>query len=240
MAAPLVVIVGPTTSGKSALAQELAQHRNGEIICADSRTIYTGMDIGTAKPSRQDRQLVPYHLLDLICPDQRFSVADFQQQARAALDDIAARGRLAIMVGGTGLYIDSVIFDYQFESGIKQDMILRPNTMVIGLRVARPTIKIRSAARLEAMLQAGLLQETRQLLRQYSDKLPGLYYHTLAQHLAGEISLNQAKQQCVQADINLAKRQMTWFKRNPYIHWLDMPEQAESLVGEFLQQSLLQ
>lgn len=111
---PLIVIVGPTASGKSDLAIKLAKKFNGEIICADSRTIYKGMDIGTAKPSRQDRAQVKHHLLDVVYPNQSFTAADFKRLAILAINDISARGKLPIMVGGSGLYVDSVLFDYRF------------------------------------------------------------------------------------------------------------------------------
>lgn len=112
--APLVVIVGETASGKSALALKLAEQFNGEIICADSWTVYKDFDIGTAKPGRLDRARVPHHLLDVANAHGGFSAVIFQQLAQSAIDAIHARGRLPIMVGGTGLYIDSVIFHYSF------------------------------------------------------------------------------------------------------------------------------
>lgn len=112
--APLMVITGPTASGKSRLALELAQRYGGEIICADSRTIYKGMDIGTAKPSIEDQARVPHHLLDIVEPGERFTVHDFQRQTRSVIDDIRARGRIPFLVGGTGLYIDSVVLNYNF------------------------------------------------------------------------------------------------------------------------------
>ncbi len=115
VAKPLLVIVGETGSGKSALAMELAGKFNGEIICADSRTVYKGMDIGTAKPSTADQERIPHHLLDVVAVDQHFTAADFKRLANEAIEDIRARGKLPIMVGGTGLYIDSVIFDYDFR-----------------------------------------------------------------------------------------------------------------------------
>lgn len=111
---PLIVITGPTASGKSGLALELAERYSGEIICADSRTVYRGMDIGTAKPSSEDRARVPHHLLDVAEPGERFTVHDFQRLARQAIDDIRKRGRIPFLVGGTGLYIDSVVLNYNF------------------------------------------------------------------------------------------------------------------------------
>ncbi|MBX6334433.1 tRNA (adenosine(37)-N6)-dimethylallyltransferase MiaA [Candidatus Saccharibacteria bacterium] len=109
---PLIVIVGQTASGKSALAMHLARRFGGEIVAADSRTVYRGMDIGTAKPTPQDRAMVPHHLIDVVNPDEPFNVADFQRLANAAIDDIVSRGKLPILVGGTGLYVDAVIYNF--------------------------------------------------------------------------------------------------------------------------------
>ena len=116
MTPPLVVIVGETASGKTALAIELARRFNGEIIAADSRTVYMGMDIGTAKPSMAERQGIPHFGLDVVEPGQHFSVYDFQQLAQSAIENTSSRGRLPIIVGGTGLYVDSVLYDFTFRS----------------------------------------------------------------------------------------------------------------------------
>jgi tRNA dimethylallyltransferase len=119
----LIVITGPTASGKTSLAIELAEQYGGEIICADSRTVYRGMDIGTAKPTKADQARVRHHLLDVANPDERFTAADFQRLARAAIADIRSRGKIPFVVGGTGLYIDGLILNYQF--GDKSDEALR-------------------------------------------------------------------------------------------------------------------
>lgn len=111
---PLVVIVGETASGKSALALQLAQHFNGGIINADSWSVYRGFDIGTAKPSAAEQAMVPHYLFDIADPAEGFSAAVFQRLARAAIAELHARGRLPILVGGTGLYIDSLLYDYGF------------------------------------------------------------------------------------------------------------------------------
>jgi tRNA dimethylallyltransferase len=112
--APLIVIVGETASGKSALAIKLAQQFNGEIIAADSWTVYKGFDIGTAKPTADDRKLTPHHLLDIADPNQGFSAALYKTLALETVEGISSRGKLPIMVGGTGLYVDSVLFNYGF------------------------------------------------------------------------------------------------------------------------------
>lgn len=112
--APLVVVVGETASGKSSLALELAERFNGEIICADSWSVYRHFDIGTAKPSQEEQARVRHHLLNVADPTEGFSAVEFQRLAHRAIDDITSRGKLPIMVGGTGLYVDSVIFNYSF------------------------------------------------------------------------------------------------------------------------------
>ena len=111
---PLIVIVGPTASGKTSLAIQLAKKYRGEIICADSRTVYRGMNIGTAKPSLGEQQGVPHWGLDLVDPGDSFSVSQFKDYACQKIKEVRSRGNIPFLVGGTGLYIDSVIFDFQF------------------------------------------------------------------------------------------------------------------------------
>jgi tRNA dimethylallyltransferase len=118
----LLAIVGPTASGKTALAIELAQRHGGEIICADSRTIYRGLNIGTAKPTLAEQAAVPHHLLDILEPNQPYSAALFKQAAESAIAEIRARHHLPILVGGTGLYVDAVLYDYQFPAGASSSL----------------------------------------------------------------------------------------------------------------------
>lgn len=120
--APLIVITGPTASGKSALALELAERWGGEIVCADSRTVYKGMDIGTAKPNKEERARIRHWGLDIATPDERFTVADFQHMAKAAIHDIRSRGKIPFLVGGTGLYVDAVILNYVFGCEANQSV----------------------------------------------------------------------------------------------------------------------
>lgn len=111
----LLVIIGETASGKTSLAIDLARELNGEIICADSSTVRREANIGSAKPTKEEQQRVPHHLLSIIGPDEKYSAADFQQQTGTLIKDIAGRGKLPIIVGGTGLYIDSVLYEYEFR-----------------------------------------------------------------------------------------------------------------------------
>jgi tRNA dimethylallyltransferase len=116
---PILFIVGPTASGKSSLAMELARLYGGEIVCADSQTIRKSLDIGTAKPSRSDREEIPHHLLDIVAPYEPFSVIQFKYLAKGIIGDIQSRGKLPVIVGGTGLYINSLFFDFNISESVK-------------------------------------------------------------------------------------------------------------------------
>lgn len=128
---PLIVIVGPTASGKSDLAIHIAQKYKGEIICADSQTIRRDMNIGTAKPSKHDQKLIPHHLLDIIGPYDKFSAVDFQKLANKAIKDISKTGKMPILAGGSGLYIDSVLFSYAFRGKTDEELRLYLNDMSV-------------------------------------------------------------------------------------------------------------
>lgn len=112
---PLIVIVGETASGKTSAGIEVAKKVRGEIICADSRTVYKQMDIGTAKPTKDEQNEIPHHLIDVIEPDEQFSAAEFKERAQKLISEITERGNIPIIVGGTGLYIDAVLYDFQFN-----------------------------------------------------------------------------------------------------------------------------
>ncbi len=257
--APMIVIVGQTASGKSDLAIDLAKKIGGEIICADSRTIYKGMDIGTAKPSLKDQKRVPHHLLDIVEPGQKYSAAQFQKDVFRLIDEVTQRGNIPLLVGGSGLYIDAVIFNYQFgDSEAERDpknprhlkrasketltnsQQLRQNTLVIGLNLDRELLKLRIAKRVEHMIDDGLVREVRKLGERYgwdSEAMSGIGYRFFGQYVRGEIDLNEAKAKFIQGDLSLAKRQRTWFKRNKYIHWISDKNRAFTLVQTFLNSS---
>ena len=281
---PLVVIVGPTASGKTALAVELAGEHDGEIICADSRTVYRDMDIGTAKPTMSERAMVPHWGLDLVAPDERFTAADFQQYALAKIAEIRARGRVPFLVGGTGLYVDAVLFGYQFgsesnpeirsqlekmtiiqlqnycvENNIKlpkndtnkrylvraieqkgvnhkrnDDILL--NTIVVSISTDREILRRRIEGRSEQIFTNGVVEEARKLGELYgwdSEAMTGNIYRIARHYLNGELTFEEAKQQFITKDWQLAKRQLTWLRRNPHIQWLSLAE-AEQYIGKQL------
>lgn len=249
---PLIVVVGPTASGKTALAIELAEIFDGEIICADSRTVYRGLDIGTAKPTAEEQTRVPHHLLDVVRPDEPFTVADFKHLANETIADISSRGKLPIMVGGSGLYVDSVLFDYSFSkasaarnpenlrhvakgsSGNRAG--IRENTLVIGLKVDHDKRRASISARVDQMISDGFLDEVAGLRRDHpgSKALDAPGYKAFSKYLEGEVSLDEAKALFVRNDLRLAKRQMTWFRRNNSIHWVNNREKVVDLATTFL------
>ncbi|MBR3248451.1 tRNA (adenosine(37)-N6)-dimethylallyltransferase MiaA [Candidatus Saccharibacteria bacterium] len=232
-----IIILGPTGSGKTGVSIEIAKAIDGEIISADSRAIYRGMDIGTAKPTREEMQGVPHWGLDLVEPGERFTVADWKAYAKAKILDIKARNKVPIIVGGTGLYIDALIYDYQFKgptgqkigdveqktcsdrTGIKGDYLL------VGIKWSTPELRARLNKRIVRMFTPKLYSETKKLVQKYgweNGAMKSNIYEYAWQYLQGELSLEAARQQCFYEDWHLAKRQITWFKRNDNIIWLPL------------------
>ncbi len=278
---PLVVIVGPTASGKTALAIELAKRFGGEIICADSRTIYKGMDIGTAKPTTAERQQVPHWGLDLIEPGERYSAAEFKKYAEQKIIDIRTRGHIPFLVGGTGLYVDAVIFNYEFGSVADEAQRARLEQMtldqliiycrnnnitlpendrnkryviraieqngqrasrstapvnpciIVGIATERGNLRGRIERRIEQLLHDGVVEESILLGKKYgwdSQAMTGNIYPLVHQYLNKALSLDELKEKSTTLDWRLAKRQLTWLRRNPYVTWGTIEETKRMLI----------
>lgn len=285
---PLVVVVGPTASGKTALAIKLAVQCNGEIICADSRTVYKGMDIGTAKPTADEQSKVSHWGIDLAEPGARFTAADFKQYALGKIAEIRARGRVPFLVGGAGLYVDGIVFDYQFGGGfnasrrkelellsiealqeycrnnnielpqntsnrrhliraIEQESIndkrqKEPidNTIVVGIATNSNALRMRITNRAEQLLTNGVVSEATLLGEKYgwdNEAMTGNVYPLIKQHLESKQTTRELKDNFTTLDWKLAKRQMTWFRRNPYIYWGNIDE-IHRYVSDVLRYSL--
>jgi len=278
MESSLVAVVGPTASGKSDLAMYLAGLFGGEIVAADSRTIYKGMDIGTAKPSANEQKLTAHHCIDMVEPSERYSVHDYQKAARQAVAGIIRRGRVPFLVGGSGLYLDAVLYDYVFEDeggqvrdSLPEDLralqqiaddrgyqvpeqiymnarhlrgyIARggnsgarskhTSALIIGVSVDFEVLKRRIVTRVEQMIASGFVQEVEGLLQKYGEDAPGFRapgYGPAIDYLSSKISEQELFDLFVKNDTQLAKRQMTWFKRNTDINWVTSRDEAEQLL----------
>jgi len=237
----VIVILGPTGSGKTGMAVKLAKAINGEVISADSRAIYKGMDVGTAKPSVAEMKGVPHFGLDLVEPGERFTVADFKAYAEEKIAEIRSRGHVPIIAGGTGLYIDALVYDYQFSNNQKTSAPDRDNLctnyLLIGVKWGTEELRERLKKRLDAMFDEPLYTETRELVQKYgwgSQAMKSNVYKFVWQYLNGEISLEEAKEKSFYEDWHLAKRQLTWFKRTPEIIWLEL-EKIYTYVLKYIQ-----
>ena len=282
----IVCIVGPTASGKTALAVELAKDLNGEVVSCDSMQVYRRMDIGTAKPRREEMQGIPHHMIDVAEPDEDFSVSRYCAMAAPIVDDIVARGKTAIIAGGTGLYMDSLIRGNDFapfpSTGVRERleaeadevglpaMLTRlreidPDTadrvfdrkrilralevyletgetitehnrktrlippkytpLWLGLDFAdRGELYRRIDKRVDIMLEMGLMEEIRSLLDsgipEKCTAMQAIGYKEFVNALEGREPLSQAAEEVKKASRHYAKRQLTWFRRNPAVHWL--------------------
>ena len=236
---PTLIILGPTGSGKTGVSIEIAKALDGEIISADSRAIYKGMDIGTAKPTKEEMQGIPHYGLDLVNPDERFTVADWKRYAETKIQEIKSRGKLPIIVGGTGLYIDALIYDYHFKgpTGAKIGDIeqktcsdrkeIKGDYLLIGIKWPTEELRTRLNKRITQMFRPELYDEIKKLVQKYGwgcGAMKSDIYEYAWKYMNGELSLEEAKRQCFYEDWHLAKRQMTWFKRNPKIIWLSLDQ----------------
>ena len=302
MGTHVIAVVGATATGKSGLATALARALGGEVVNADSMQLYQGMDIGTAKEPEAARRGVPHHLLDIWPVTQTANVADYAKLARAAIDEIIARGRVPVLAGGSGLYVRAALDDLDFpgtdeaiRASLEQELarvgaaalharlarldpdaaaailpsngrrIVRalevielsgrpftatmpafeqnrpdPKTVQIGLTLPRPELDLRIAARVDRMWQAGLEAEVRELvtqgLRAGRTASRALGYQQVLRYLDGEWTLEEARLETIKATKRFARRQESWFRRDPRVRWLDASQPAEAMLAEALTQ----
>lgn len=301
---PLIVILGPTAVGKSEIAIQLAERLDGEIVSADSRLFYRGMDIGTAKPTEVERSRVPHHLIDVAGVDEVWSLAVFQEAAQKTIAGIQAREHLPFLVGGTGQYVRAVteawglpkqepdprlravleawgsalgeakihrrlaVIDPQAADVIEPrnlrrtvralEVIFRTGKrfsdqrrrgispyklLLLGLTRPRVELYVRIDARIQAMLDAGFVEEVRDLLgRGYTLDLPAMSaigYRQIAAYVQGQITLDEVVAQIKRLTRQFVRRQANWFKLDdPNIHWFQVGagtvEEMEEVIREFL------
>ncbi len=302
----LVVVLGPTASGKTTLSLGLAERFGGEIVNCDSVAVYRHFELGTAKPARRERARVPHHLFDILDPTEVITAGDYARRARQVLEEIRARGRMPIVVGGTGLYLRALLdglFQGPERSEVLRDRLRararrgrdylhrllerldpaaaalihphdtpkliralevwlqakKPITEMwqtgrdplrgfrilrLGLDPDRNELYARVNERARRMFEAGLIEETASIMATYGDAarpLNSTGYKQVAQFLRGEIDRKLALWAAQQAHRNYAKRQITWFRREPGVHWLrgfgddaDLQQEATALVAAAL------
>lgn len=223
----VVVILGPTATGKSYVGIQLAKQLNGEIISGDSMLVYRRMNIGTAKPTKEERAVVPHHLIDILEPNERYNAYQFQQMAGHLIDEITARGKLPVVVGGTGLYIQSLLENYNFDKpkSVKKEMG-KYDAVVFGLKMERAFLYERINQRVDKMMADGLEQEIKNLLNdgvpRDSQSMTAIGYRQILWYLQDGMSKDEAVEKLKQATRNFAKRQFTWYRHMDYIKWFEV------------------
>ena len=240
---PVIVLVGPTGSGKTGLSIEVAKWckkclgREVEIISADSRAIYQGMSIGTAQPSMEERDGVVHWGFDLVPLSTKFNVANFKKYTLQKIVEIENRGNIPMIVGGTGLYIDAVVYDYSFDDNAKKMCSDREKMstkfIVFGIKWDTTELRKRLKKRLSTIFTQELFDETEKIVREYGvESLAGKgnVYKFVLGYLAGSYDRDEALRLAEYEDYHLAKRQMTWFKRNKKILWGSLAETKENMI----------
>ena len=285
----IIAIIGPTAVGKTALSFKLAERFQTELVSADAYQVYKGMDIGTAKATKDELATYRHHLIDIIEPNEDFSAAAFQEAARTTIEDLHERGKIPILVGGTGLYVQSLLEGYEFmakrhskeerqaassriaalseeelkayitektgyeppdwhellsnshrlvrlvgaiEKGDGAAAVMPQkaggplyHAFVIGLSLPRQVLYERIEKRIDAMIEAGWIDEVQQLLQDgvspEAQAMKAIGYKELVLYLDGQLSLEAASELIKKRTRHFAKRQMTWFKRMPYIRWYE-------------------
>ena len=299
----VIVIVGPTASGKTSLSIELAKKINGEIVSCDSMQIYKDMDIGSAKPTKEEMQGIKHYIIDEVLPTERFSVARYKQEAEWAIEEILQKGKTPIVVGGTGLYANSLIYGIEYED-IKLDEKYREELMkiaetqegleklyeeakkidekamekissndkkriirileiykatgknkteqeiqsrknevkydykVFGINIERPILYERINKRVDIMLEQGLIDEVKKLIKKYSEfptAMQAIGYKEIVQYLNNELTKEEAIDKIKQETRRYAKRQITWFKRIENLKWLDGLEEIQNNIDIILE-----
>jgi len=211
----IIVVLGPTASGKTALAVQIAQQFNGEVVSADSRQIYREMNIGTNKATLEERQGIKHHLLDIARPDEKITLFDWQKLAFQTIDMILANGKLPILCGGTGLYISSILQNY--DPILNKHQECPYEFLVFGLSPERTDLYKKIDRRVLDMVDNGLFDEVKILHGKYPEvdisALSGIGYKEIVDFLEGKISRDDAIKQVQQNSRHYAKRQMTWFRK---------------------------
>ncbi|MFH0951859.1 MAG: tRNA (adenosine(37)-N6)-dimethylallyltransferase MiaA [Patescibacteria group bacterium] len=230
----IIVISGPTGSGKTELSLALANKYGGFIINADSRTIYKELDIATAKPTKAQQKKIKHYLIDIKKPDNKFTVFDFKQAADRL---IKTHKNLPFIVGGAGLYITSLIENWRL--GTRQKSKAKYEVLLLVLNPPRDQLYQRINKRVEKMWRTGLIAETKRLRKKYNfnqHAFTGIGYREVAKYLSGTLTKQQAIQEMQKQSRHYAKRQLTWWRSRDNVYWITSRKQAEKLLEIFIKE----
>ncbi|MBQ9298626.1 MAG: tRNA (adenosine(37)-N6)-dimethylallyltransferase MiaA [Clostridia bacterium] len=299
----VIVIVGPTASGKSALALELAKRINGEIISCDSMQIYKEMDIGTAKPTKKEQEQVQHYLVDFLSPSSRYNVSDFKKDAEVNIEKVLEKGKVPIVVGGTGLYVNALIYNInyleeEYDASYREELenradiegldslykeamqidkeatqkiskndrkrILRIleiykktgrtkteqdklsiqdepkyNYLMFGINIEREILYERINQRVDKMIEEGLIEEVENIYKKYNEfptAMQAIGYKEVVSYLNDEISKGYMIEKIKMETRRYAKRQLTWFRKNKKIYWLNGLENMQNNIKIILEE----
>ena len=240
--AKIIVVLGPTAAGKSDLAVKIAKNFNGEIISADSRQIYKGMNIASNKITKYEKQGILHYMLDIVRPDEEYNLYNWQNDAFKIIEKIIAKNKLAIIAGGTGLYICSILQNYDLNPKEPKLRDCPYDFLVFGLSPDRAKLYQKINKRVEKMISDGSITETKRLYKKYQNKklvaLSGIGYREIIEYLDGKISLESAIEKIKQNTRHYAKRQMTWFRRMEHqgikIHWNKNDKEIKKTIKQFI------
>ena len=299
----VIVIVGPTASGKTALSIELAKKIDGEIVSADSMQVYKDMNIGTAKVTQEEAQGIKHYLIDNVSPSERYTVSNFKEDAEKAIEEIISKGKTPIVVGGTGLYVDALIYgieyqDMKFDEKYREQLMEKAESQegleelykeacnidlqamekiskndkkriirvleiykstgktktelevlsrkngpkydyyVFGILMDREKLYNRINLRVDKMIEKGLIEEVDYLCKKYNEfptAMQGLGYKEVVEYFNGIISKEEMIDKIKQESRRYAKRQMTWFRKNKNIIWLNAEEKLQNNIDIILE-----
>ena len=300
----VVVIVGPTASGKTSLSIELAKKIDGEIVSSDSMQIYKDMNIGTAKVTKEEAQGIKHYLVDFVSPDERYTVSDFKRDSENAINEILLKGKTPIVVGGTGLYVNSLIYGIEYQemnfdeeyrnelmkkaedpeelqklwkeaekidpdsmkiiskndkkriirvleiykatgkTKTEQEILSRKNEVkydfkVFGINMDREKLYERINKRVDIMITAGLEDEVKMLIKKYNEfptAMQGMGYKEVVQYFNGMLTREEMIEKVKQETRRYAKRQLTWFRKNKEIIWLDGMNDMQENINTILEE----
>lgn len=226
----VLVILGATSTGKSSLAIKLAEILQTEIISADSMSVYKNFNVGTAKPTEIELRKVRHHLINILEPEEKFSVAEFVRRAEKIISQLNLQNKIPIVAGGTGLYIQALLEGYEFGNSKSREKFfaksgeLKYNALVFGLTVNRAELYRRIDLRTKKMFDSGLVEEVQKLLSSgvspKAQAMLGIGYKEVVDYLQKNLTLEETISKVAQNTRNFAKRQLTWYRRMDYIKWL--------------------